>query len=71
MTPLKQSEKRLYDLYVLTAVKAGIPDREVAEVVRGTTTGSVRRYRRKQGLFRTRGRKPGMNKHNGWEGQHG
>jgi len=67
MTPLKESEKKLYDLYVLAAVKAGIPDREVAEVVRGTTTGSVRRYRRQQGIFRTRGRKAGMNKYNRWE----
>jgi hypothetical protein len=67
MTPLKESEKKLYDLYVLAAVRAGIPDQEIADTVRGTTWGSVRRYRRQQGIFRTRGRKTGMNKYNRWE----
>lgn len=52
---MNEEDERLYDVFVRAGIDAGLPDRVVADSVRGTTTASVRRYRWSIGAFRKRG----------------
>lgn len=52
---MSEENERLYDVFVRAGIDAGLPDRVVADSVRGTTTASVRRYRWSIGAFRKRG----------------